>query len=258
VPRTPRAEHRQVFGVAGSRSASGVRLGSEADVASPGSGGVRTSPLDVVSDADELPVADDEDDEGISLDELVVLPGEVALDEDEAVPGVVVSLDPAVEPPAEPGIALDDDVPPAELVSLADEEASAVRVRPGFDSDCQVSNSDCDTEPSPSASAVANVGSRPSWAAASLADTWPSRSLSSAVNESVVVSASAANASTLAIAPVREAAAYFIVGLLPDDRTSGEPTGARRGDQCAALATVLGAAARRGARGPDVGIRGPA
>jgi hypothetical protein len=195
-----------------------VRLGSEAAVASPCSGGVRTSLLEAVSEADEL-TAVDEDDEGISLDERV-LPG--ALD--------------------------DDDLLPAELGSLADGEASAVRVRPGFDSDCHVSNSDCETEPSPSASAVANDGSRPSCATASLADTWPSRSLSSAVNESVVVSASVANASTLAIAPVREAAAYFIVGLLPDDRTSGEPTGARGGDQCAALATLLDAGPRHATR----------
>jgi hypothetical protein len=217
-----------------------VRLASDAPVASPRSGGVRTSPLDVVSedelDGRELPVVADElEDDGdvMSLDE-AALPGAVALDEDE-LPGDVMSLD----EPALPGaVALDDDelpgdvmsledevlpgdvVPledealPVALVSLAVDGASAVRVRPGRSSDCQASNSACETEPSSSVSAVENDGSRPLCAAASVAETLPSRSLSSAVNESVVVSASAAKARTLAIAPVREAAAYFIVGLL--------------------------------------------
>jgi hypothetical protein len=242
------------FGVAGSRSASGVRLGSEAPVASPCSGGVRTSPLAVVSvvevELDDCVDDDELEDDGdvMSLDE-PALPGYAAL-EDVELPGVVTSLDElalpgavALEEAELPGdvTSLEDEALPVELVSLAVDEASAVRVRPGCDSDCHASNSACETEPSPSASAVANDGSSPLCAAASLADTMPSPSLSSAVNESVVVSASAANARTLATAPVRDAAAYFIVGLLSGrEKSSRETTGTRRADQCAALATGAG------------------
>jgi hypothetical protein len=107
-------------------------------------------------------------------------------------------------------------VPAAPLDGSVAPVASAVRVRLPYRA-YHASNSACSTLPSLFTSADAKLGSRPSCAAASAAVTLPSPSVSSVANESVADSeASAANANTLATAPARDAAAYFIVGLLSE------------------------------------------
>jgi hypothetical protein len=153
----------------------------------------------LVSDDDvSLPVLEDDVAPGApSVSELVPEP---------AVPDEFI--EPALEEPEEPEVPLPDASP--------EPAASAVRVR----FPCiayHASNSACSTVPSSSLSADAKLGSRPWCADASAAVILPSPSVSSVVNERVELSAaSAAKANTLATAPARDAAAYFIVGLLSE------------------------------------------